>query len=321
MRFVVLGAGGVGGVVGGRLAEAGHDVTLIARGDHLGALREHGLTVESPEGTTRPPVAVAGLPGELDWSGDEVVLLAAKSQDTAAALADLAVDAPPTIAVVCLQNGVANEREALRRFPNVYGICVMLPAAFVEPGVVQACSAPVAGLLDIGRYPDGVDATAEAIAGALGGATFESEARPDIMRWKYGKLLMNLGNAIEALCGLDDRAAELAKAARREGRACYAAAGIDAVSGEEDRARRGDLIRQQPIHGQRRGGGSTWQSLARGRPTVEADHLNGEIVLLGRLHGVPTPVNEVLQREVSRAARGGRAPGAMAIEELEAELD
>jgi 2-dehydropantoate 2-reductase len=317
VKFVVLGAGGVGGVLGGRLAEAGAEVTLVARGDHLDALRREGLTLESPTGVARPQVEVAGHPADLSWSGDEVVLLTMKSQDTVAALDDLAAVAPAGTPVVCAQNGVANERSALRRFPDVYAICVMLPAAFVQPGVVQACSAPVSGLLDIGRYPEGVDDTAARVADALARATFVSEPRPDIMRWKHTKLLMNLGNAIEALCGRDARVGDLAKAARREGRACYAAAGIDAVTGDEDRERRGDLIRQQPIHGQQRGGGSTWQSLARGRPTVEADHLNGEIVLLGRLHGVPTPVNELLQREVNRAAREGAPPGSMTLAELE----
>ena len=63
---------------------------------------------------------------------------------------------------MCLQNGVANESAALRRFANVYGICVMLPASHLEPGLVVAHSAPVPGILDVGRFPDGVDDTADA---------------------------------------------------------------------------------------------------------------------------------------------------------------
>ena len=140
---------------------------------------------------------------------------------------------------------------------------------------------------------------------------FESVARPDIARWKYAKLLMNLGNPVDALCPHDDDARRLVTMAREEGEAVLAAAGIDHVSEEEDRARRGDILRIVPIDGQRRAGGSTWQSLARGLP-VEVDYLNGEIVLLGRLHGVPTPVNALLQRPPTTpsppAPRPARSP-------------
>ena len=83
---------------------------------------------------------------------------------------------------------------------------------------------------------------------------------------------------------------------------------LDYATGEEDKVRRGDLMRSVPIGGQDRGGGSTWQSLARGG-AVEADYLNGEIVLLGRLHGVPTPVNELLQRRRNAAARDKATTG------------
>ena len=67
-----------------------------------------------------------------------------------------------------LQNGVANEPTLLRWFANVYGICVMAPTAHVEPGIVQANSAPISGLLDIGRYPHGVDDTAPSVADRAG---------------------------------------------------------------------------------------------------------------------------------------------------------
>ncbi len=76
----------------------------------------------------------------------------------------------------------------------------------------------------------------------------------------------------------------------------------------------------RPVGGQRRGGGSSWQSLARGTRRIEADYLNGEVVLLGRLHGVDTPVNEVLQRVANCLARQERPPASMSLEELMAEL-
>ncbi|NUU24463.1 MAG: ketopantoate reductase family protein, partial [Streptomycetaceae bacterium] len=71
-----------------------------------------------------------------------------------------------------------------------------------------------------------------------------------------------------------------------------------------------------PLHGAPRGGGSSWQSLNRGTGTIEADYLNGEIALLGRLHGVPTPLNDLLQRLANTFARERRAPGSMPVGEL-----
>jgi 2-dehydropantoate 2-reductase len=63
-------------------------------------------------------------------------------------------------------------------------------------------------------------------------------------------------------------------------------------------------------------GGSSWQSLARGAGSIEAEYLNGEIALLGGLHGVPTPVNELLERLALQAASKGTPPGSMRLEDL-----
>ncbi|HEY2288497.1 MAG TPA: ketopantoate reductase C-terminal domain-containing protein, partial [Streptosporangiaceae bacterium] len=81
---------------------------------------------------------------------------------------------------------------------------------------------------------------------------------------------------------------------------------------------RGDQVQIAPANGARRGGGSSWQSLTRGTGSIEADYLNGEIVLLGREHGVPTPVNELLQRLANQFARDRRAPGSITDGELAA---
>jgi 2-dehydropantoate 2-reductase len=318
MRFVVYGAGGVGGVVGARLAQHGHAVELIARGKHYEAIRERGLRLESPDGVEHLNLAVFDHPARITWTKDDVVFLAMKSQDTFLALEDLASVASPDTPIVCLQNGVANERMALRRFANVYGVCVYCAAGHLAPGVVQAWSVPMTGILDIGRYPSGVDALAEDVAAVLRDATFHAEVRADIMRWKYRKLLMNLGNAAEALCGAAARGSAIVSEARREGTRCLTAAGIPCVSEEEEdeAARREKRLELRPIDGQKRPGGSSWQSLARATRSIEADYLNGEIVLLGRLHGVPTPVNQLLQRLAKEAALEGRPPGSTSLEEL-----
>src|SRR5438067_2216594 len=110
MRFVVFGAGGVGGVVGRRLAQQGHDVLLVARGQHYEAIREHGLRVQSPDEVLQLRLPVFGRPGQIAWTTDEVVLMAMKTQDTPAALDELAAAAPAETPIICVQNGVANER-------------------------------------------------------------------------------------------------------------------------------------------------------------------------------------------------------------------
>ncbi len=266
------------------------------------------------------PVPVVDEAAALRWTGEEVVLLAVKSQDTEAACGQLARTAPATTPVVCAQNGVENERRVLRRFPSTYGMCVMCPASHLAAGVVVAHSSPISGLLDVGRYPSGTDATAGAVAAALRASTFDSRTLPDVMRWKYTKLLKNLANAVEALCGPGARDSDLDRAARREGEAVLRAAGIEFASWEEDAARRDHLMTLDHESRDLRVGGSSWQSLARRTGSIEADFLNGEVALLGRLHGVPTPVNDVLQRRANDAARRGAPPGEVSPASLMAEV-
>lgn len=315
---MVLGAGGIGGTIGARLHQAGYDVVLIARGAHGEAIRERGLTFATPEERVTLRIPAYGHAGELTWRDGDVVVLAAKSQDTEAAARDL-VAAAGQVPVVAAQNGVANERTLSRWFGDVHGMCVMMPTAHLEPGVVMAHSAAATGILDLGRHPAGADDVDVELAAALRASRIESEPRTDIMRWKYRKLLTNLGNAVQALCGAghgtDDATREVLAMLHAEADAVLAAAGIDPVTEAEDVERRADHLQIRGISGETRAGGSTWQSLARGSG-VETDFLNGEIALLGRLHGVPTPSNAGLQALIRHAAARGDGPGSMTPVEL-----
>jgi 2-dehydropantoate 2-reductase len=308
-RFVVYGAGAVGGVIGCRLFEHGHEVVLIARGAHREAIARDGLRCESPDGAFVARTAVAGGPEEISWGADDVVLLTLKSQDTLAALERLEAAAGAGVPVVCVQNGVENERVALRRFAEVHSVVVQLPATHLVPGAVVAHSAPLAGSLDIGRYPAGIDARTREIAAAFAGAGFASRALADVSRWKYAKLLRNLANTVDALFDRADGAPELVRRARAEGVAAFRAAGIEYVDDGTYNERFARLVTPRPVAGHERGGGSTWQSMARGSATTEADFLNGEVVLLGRLHGVATPVNELLRATATADVRAGASPG------------
>ena len=315
MRYIVYGAGAVGGSIGARLFETGQGVVLIARGPHLEAIQRDGLTLRTPDGDSISKVPAVGHPSEVEWGPEDVVVLTVKSQHTSSALDDLAT-AARDVPVVCAQNGVANERMAMRRFSRVYAMMVMLPATHIAPGEVVMNATPVGGLLDIGCYPSGSDALAEQMAGDLTEARMNAVVNPQVMRLKYGKLLENLANAVQALCGLDAPAGRLVQAVRAEGKAVLQAAGIDFASESEmDQRRAESLIALQPIEGQGRGG-STWQSLARSAGSVETDYLNGEIALLGALHGVPTPYNRMLQRVAAQAAREQLAPGSYTVDQL-----
>jgi 2-dehydropantoate 2-reductase len=319
VRVVLVGPGAVGGVVGGRMFQHGHDVVLVARGAHREAIAARGLTVDWPEGSVTLPIPVVASPAEVLFGPDDVVVVAVKSQDTAGVVDALAAAAPPPTPVVCLQNGVSNEPAFLRRFANVHGVTVMAPTWHIEPGVVRAYTHDAAAILDVGRWPGGVDEVTEAVAAAFRASRFESVARPDIPRWKYTKLLLNLTNPVDALCPRDADAERLARMARAEGEAVLVAAGIDHVTRAEDRARRGETLTIVPIGDEKRPGASTWQSLARGLP-VEVDHLTGEIVLLSRLHGVGAPVNTVLQEATHRAVAERTPPGSIPAADLLARL-
>ena len=316
---MILGAGGIGGTIGARLHQHGYDVALIARGAHLQAIRDRGLTLMTPEAEVRLAIPAYGHPSEVDWRGGDVVVLAVKSQDTEAAARDLAA-AAGQMPVVSAQNGVENERALARRFDDVHGMCVMMPTAHLEPGVVQAHSIAATGILDLGRSPDGLDDVDEELAAALRASSFECVARPDIMRWKYRKLLNNLGNAVQALCGADLDGDEVRACLELlEAEAAFTAAGIDPVTDEEDDVRRADHLQLRPIGDEPRAGGSTWQSLTRGSG-IETDFLNGEVALLGRRYGVPTPANAAIQALMASAAREHAAPGTMTPAALLAEL-
>ena len=100
-----------------------------------------------------------------------------------------------------MQNGVENERIASRRFSSVYAGCVFLPSVFLVPGVVECATAPAAGTVDLGVYPEGPDPLLDTIASDLGQCAIDTLVLRDIMRWKYAKLLGNLTNALDAVVG------------------------------------------------------------------------------------------------------------------------
>lgn len=319
MRFIVYGAGGVGGCIGAGLQSAGRDVVLIARGAHLAAMQQSGLNIVSPGGVRNIAIPAVGGPSEIDWQADDVVLLTMKSQHTLDALRALA-RVHPEARVVCAQNGVANERMASSLFSCVLAMVVNLPAMHLRPGEVITHAVGRGGVLDCGLFPAGVDDLVETLCTALEDGGFS--ARPDakVMRWKYAKLLTNLVNTAQALLGEHAEVANIARAARREAVACYAAHGIECATVDEIRERQEDTYRMGEIPGIPRSGGSTWQSLARGTGNAESEFLNGEIERLGAQAGIATPVNSGLVLAMREALQEGVPAGTFPVPRLLAML-
>jgi len=318
---VVLGAGAIGATIGGRLAESGSDVALVGRGEHARAVKRDGLRLVMPDRIARLRIPMLTM-GELRLTSDDVLIVAVKSQDTRPLL-DQLLGVPvegsgdrSDLPVLCAQNGIANEDAALRYFARVYGVCVILPATHLEPGLVEAEGTPLSGVLHLGRYPGGTDDVIAAVAADLENSAFGADVRPDVMAWKRAKLVSNLGNALQVLCEGPDQGsrpadgplADVRSAMTAEAMACFGAAGSPVTDRAEFRSASAGRFELKPIEGRLRGGGSTWQSVERGLPSVETDFLNGEIVRLGRLHAVRTPVNAAVQARMRDVVNGSLRP-------------
>lgn len=311
MRVIVYGVGAVGGAVASALAENGVPVIGIARGAQLDALRSGGLHMRSPEFDQVVRFDCVGSPADIDFAPDDMILLCMKTQHTHAALEDLRMAGVTDQPIFCAQNGVENERLALRVFPNVHGICVMLPVTHLEPGKVVTLCHPRFGMFDIGRFPNGMDADDERLVAAFAGSMIEPFPTADVMAQKYSKLIMNLGNIVQAAFGRDSGTEDITALLRTEGEEVLHANGIAFGDVGADDPRRNALMRFGQIDGFTPIGGSTAQSLARQAGSVETDYLNGEISFLGRLAGVPTPANDVFASLGARLARDGTAPGSL----------
>ncbi|ARC58419.1 hypothetical protein AS850_15135 [Frondihabitans sp. 762G35] len=332
---MIVGAGAVGGTLGGRLAQYGHPAVLIARGEHGAAITADGLRLRSPDEDVRIRVPVAATPDEVELRDDDVLVFATKTQQVEAAVREW-VDRPvrdaggsvvgtagELLPALTALNGVESERIALRAFARVFGVCVWLPGVHLTAGEVAVRIGPSSGTFIMGRFGGPADGASDAafleqVAADWRAATFRVFVVDDVMAWKHRKLLANLGNAVQALIGSERSGAS--RRLREEAASVYAAAGIEVPSDEAEEAWRGNAfdIRDVPgLEGEL--GGSSWQSLARGG-SIETDFLNGEIVLLARSLGMRAPLNAVVQGLARRAGAARAGAGSMSAAELDAAL-
>jgi 2-dehydropantoate 2-reductase len=348
MRYVIIGAGAIGGTLAARLAQHGATAPLVvARGANAEAITARGLSLSSPDEVTIVDAPVVTAPGDAELTTDDVLVFATKTHELQAALLEW-VDQPvrdstgmtvgtagELLPALTALNGVEAERLAQRWFRRVFGVCVWLPAAHLAPGEFVVRIGPVSGMFVIGRYGPAAsetDASADqalldAIRAEWERATFRVHLVDDVAPWKYRKLLRNLGNAVQALLGASESEGgrpdlEFYELARLEGLEVYAAAGIGIPSDEDEAVLRADVFQVRPVPGfdDMALGGSSWQSLARGDGSIETDYLNGEVVRLARSSGVTAPVNELLQRLARQAAARHDPPGSLSADELKAML-
>ncbi len=319
MRYIIYGAGGIGSIMGGHLSRTGHDVVLIGRPGHINTIKENGLKLITPTGTHVLQIPAVTGPEQIDFTPDDVILLCAKGQDTEGIMKDLkaVVDDIP---VFCFQNGVRNEEIAAEYFSRVYGVMVRVGAVYLTDGEVITRRDPP-GWYIIGRYPEGTDELAEAVAEGIREAGYFVRVVEDVMPYKWGKLMDNVGNAIGAITNGDWQSMmPLFRAASEEAAGIVAKAGIKWIS-QEDVAKDWPEI-TAPLRGQLQteAQSSTWQSLARHQGSVETDFLNGEIVRVADRVGLKAPINEKLVKISREMAANQEPPGKYILDELKERL-
>ncbi len=188
MRIVVVGAGGVGGYFGARLAQAGADVTFVARGPHLDAIRARGLRVRSAV-EAEYTVAVTAVDKVTGLPAADAVLLCVKSFDTEAAVAHVRPVVGPETPVLSLQNGVDNEEriDAVLGAGHALGGVAYVFATIEAPGVIAHT---FAGRVVLGEMDGRPTARAERLREAFSGAGIPAALSEDIRRALWEKYLM-----------------------------------------------------------------------------------------------------------------------------------
>ncbi|MFC1988600.1 ketopantoate reductase family protein [Chloroflexota bacterium] len=316
MKVVVIGAGAVGGVIGGHLLLANQNVVWIDPSEsHVKAINEHGLRLITPSATHILRPLIVTSPDQVDFEPDDVVFLCVKGHNTEAALRSLQA-VIKDIPILCFQNAVRNEEIASQYFPRVYGVLVRVTGMHLTDGEVVSREEPPGGLM-IGCYPQGTDELAEQVAEKLRTAGFPVIVRPNVMDYKWGKLISSIGNPIGAIAsGRGEDFDIVSEAVKQEFRDLTAKAGIRWIPGEELQVEwpEADLPGRATVD--MKTGSSSWQSLARREGAIESEFFNGEVVRLAKKLELKAPVNEGIVRISQEMAAKQEPPGKYAPAEL-----
>src|SRR2546425_2302541 len=299
MKIAVMGAGAVGCYYGGMLARAGHEVTLIARAQHVEAVRKNGLRLESKAFDER--IALHAAEDASGARGAKLVLFSVKSPDTERAGAALAPHLERDAVIVTLQNGVDNaERLAATLGREVVPAVVYAAVEMAGPGHVRHHGR--------GELVIGPSSASARIAVAFVAAGIPVEVSDNVSGTLWAKLVVNCAyNALSAITQLPygrlvqgEGVPAVMRSVVDECLAVARAAGVD-VPGDMYQATV-RIAQTMPAQVS-----STAQDLSRGKPT-EIDHLNGFVVRKGAALGVPTPSNHLLLSLVKLLERRATAP-------------
>ena len=312
MRIAIMGAGSIGGYFGGMLARSGNQVTLIARGAHLAAVRERGLQIHTDDEMLTIPCSstmqATDTPSEAGVA--DLILLTVKTYQNEQAIPAMLPMVGPETTVLCLQNGIDSYVAAAQ----VVGPEKVLPgaayieAAMTEPGVVRQQGSVVRILFG---EPDGSSSERDhVILETLERAGIAAEFSDDIQKNLYGKFLF-----IATMAGVTSLSREsmaqlmprpewrrVIVSCMREIETVARAAGVnlDAAIVEDTLSYiEGSL---DDMHA------SMHSDIMAGRP-LELDSLNGAVVRVGRSVGAPTPINDVIYAALKPYVKGSNDQG------------
>ena len=293
MKITVMGAGGIGGCYGGLLAQAGNDVTLIARGAHLAAIKEKGLQLIQPEGDFTVAVAATDDPSQV--GPVELVIFSVKAHQNSKAVPLIEPLIGEDTTILTIQNGV----ESAEELGQDYGAERVLPGSayllsnITSPGVIKQLS--LVPRVAFGESNGDRSQRAIAIRDTFCEANIEAELSDDISKALWSKLLYNSpANAMASAARLSPRdlieyphGAAMFRSAIQEVANVGTAYGIP--FGQDDVQGAMDLITARPMGAR----GSMQADLEAGRP-LELEAIVGSVCRIGRKVNVPTPVFDML---------------------------
>ncbi len=308
MRIAVMGAGAVGGYFGGLLSRAGHEVTFVARGEHLRAMQAGGLTLETPKGALKVDGArFVSTPAEV--GACDVILFAVKAYDIEAAAAPLKPLVDAGACIVSVLNGVDHQERiaSVVGAGHVLGGLAMVSGVIVAPGVIRYTTDMSA--LRFGEASGSSSTRALAFADACHSADFAAEVVADIRAAQWTKFVALATNA--AMCSLfrlpvgyiyhDLEIIPMALRAFAEVAALARALGIAVPGDIEERSLAIHQSFPKTMYA------SMFHDLAKGRP-LELDSLSGYVVRKGRELGLPTPVHEMAYLALKPYMHGAPKP-------------
>ena len=293
MKIAVMGAGGIGGCYGGLLAKARNDVTLIARGAHLAAIKEKGLQLIQPEGDFTVAVAATDDPSQV--GPVELVIFSVKAHQNSIAIPLIEPLIGEATTLLTIQNG----EERADELGQDYGAERVLPGSayllsnITSPGVIKQLS--LVPRVAFGESNGDRSQRAVAIRDSFCEANIEAELSDNISKALWSKLLYNSpANAMASAARLSPRdlieyphGAAMFRSAIQEVANVGTAYGIP--FGQDDVQGAMDLITARPMGAR----GSMQADLEAGRP-LELEAIVGSVRRIGRKVNVPTPVFDML---------------------------